>query len=31
MDLEPAVPQEYVLKQVVNAAVDQENGLVCMI
>ena len=25
-DLEPTVPQEYILKGVVNAAVGQENG-----
>jgi hypothetical protein len=31
MNLEPAVPQEYILKWVVNAAMGQENGLVCMI
>lgn len=28
-DLEPAVPQEYILKGVVNAALGQENGSVC--
>jgi hypothetical protein len=28
-DLEPAVPQEYILKGVVNAAMGQENGSVC--
>jgi len=27
-DLEPAVPQEYILKGVVNAALGQENGSV---
>jgi hypothetical protein len=29
-DLEPAVPQEYILKGVVNAALGQENGSVCL-
>lgn len=28
-DLEPAVPQEYILKGVVNAAMGQESGSVC--
>jgi hypothetical protein len=28
-DLEPAVPHEYILKGVVNAAMGQENGSVC--
>jgi intraflagellar transport protein 56 len=28
-DMEPAVPQEYILKGVVNAAMGQENGSVC--
>lgn len=30
-DMQPAVPQEYILKGVVNAALGQELNSVCMI
>lgn len=29
-DLEPTTPQEYILKGVVNAALGQEQGSVCL-
>lgn len=30
-DLEPAVPQEYILKGIVNAVIGQETNSVCII